>query len=357
LRLRQTASTQTAPPPKSSRPAPDSMAATQSDCLADPSLHKGAPALDAEGHPQVVDHGPSLVADIVGRPPLACLESSTVTDVADLLFAQNRTAVAVASARGEIVGAITENDILQAYEIGVPRDYPVEAWLRSDCARLPNFIVGALTVLPEASLTEAAAVMRAQASGDFACHHLLVKGDGATPHGILSALDLTRALCRGFRRGGSQLAGRFTHKTVADVMKPRASLPICEHTATMSQVVQEMLLARQNCVLVAGEVGDAGILGVVTPRDILRAFVERTPGSTPVVNWLRALHIQWEPRAVRSDAQLAEAADVMAANGVHHVVVAAPPPVPSSGMESAQVVGLVSSTDIAYSIGAAAAMQ
>mmetsp|Transcript_17974 Transcript_17974/g.51847 ORF Transcript_17974/g.51847 Transcript_17974/m.51847 type:complete len:341 (+) Transcript_17974:57-1079(+) len=310
---------------------------------------------DAEEHAPMVDEGPSAVGDILGRSCVVRLPGSTMTDAAELLLAENRTAAAVVDERGEVVGALTENDILQAFAIGLPKGYQVEAWLHGEFARLPNFVAQALTVDSKSSLQDAASLMRAQASGDFACHHLLVK-DGAKARGILSALDLTRALCQGIRRRHSDFARRFTYKTTADVMKPRASLPICEHAATMCQVAQEMLLARQNCVLVAAADGVAElahISGMVTPRDILRAFAAQTPGSTSAVEWLQGLDSYWELRAVRCDALLGQAADIMSANGVHHLVVVAPPASPAvRDVERIRVVGIVSSTDLAYNIGA-----
>mmetsp|Transcript_95131 Transcript_95131/g.308026 ORF Transcript_95131/g.308026 Transcript_95131/m.308026 type:complete len:355 (+) Transcript_95131:144-1208(+) len=305
---------------------------------------------------------PLLVKDVAGKRNTVVINTpSTLTDAADALISHDRTAVLVLDEHGKVSGAITENDILQAYLIGMPWHYSVTAWLLTDTARLPQFLVGVLTLPPSAPLADAAATMRERASGEFACRHVVVQEEGEElPYGILSALDLARALCAcsptspAFRR----LRGR----TVAEVMKPRAALPVLARSATLLQAVDEMAFAHQNCVLIAAaaegvQAGGGGegpwpglaspeeaplgdIIGVVTPRDVLRAFVEHIPGDSRVDSWLHGLQSRWQPRAVRSDAPVADAAAVMAAASVHHLVVIEP--------GSSNVVGVISATDVAY---------
>lgn len=110
------------------------------------------------------------------------------------------------------------------------------------------------------------------------------------------------------------------------------------------QVLQHICSSRQNCVLIAdGELAVSSLLGVVTPRDAMRAFAEHVPVSVQVGPWLRALRSDWAPRAVDADEALQDCARRMVEHSVHHLVVTS-----SSG-----VAGVVSSTDLAHAIGSA----
>ena len=91
---------------------------------------------------------------------------------------------------GEVVGVITENDILAALMDGIDRDIQLDLWLRGGQARLPGCMVNALTMTPAMSLLKAAERMACQAEKDsgYACHHLLVS-NGSQPH-LVSDLDV-----------------------------------------------------------------------------------------------------------------------------------------------------------------------
>jgi CBS domain-containing protein len=283
-----------------------------------------------------------VVRDVVGEfGATVCDPHCTLTNVAEMLLDRDHTACIVMDDKGEIAGVVTENDLLQAHSIGVPWHYGIEAWLQSDCARLPGFLVEGLTVKPTTLLTEAAVRMQQQVTTDFACRHLLVREERELPWGLLSSLDLARALCR--TGPGVRILAELETETVAEVMKPRSSLPVRNKDATLGQAFEEMIVNRQNCVLITeSESEDAQVYGVITARDAIRAFTQQASGKTQVEEWLRGLQHRWEPRGVPSDTKLVNAAEKMSANLLHHLVVVSP--------GTSDVVGVISSLDMALAM-------
>eukprot|EP00928_Gymnodinium_smaydae_P015555 TRINITY_DN15760_c0_g1_i1.p1 TRINITY_DN15760_c0_g1~~TRINITY_DN15760_c0_g1_i1.p1 ORF type:complete len:323 (-),score=64.91 TRINITY_DN15760_c0_g1_i1:115-1083(-) len=308
----------------------------------------------------------ATVDDIVGgRGTVLCSSDCTLSEAAELLLLCGRTALLVLDRDGFIAGALTENDFLTAFTEGAAWGCPVNVWLQSGRARLSGQQLDQLTVEPSTTLGEAAAAMRAQASsGDIASRHLVVGDPAAGLLGIISAMDLARAVCAaGVDR---DIAQRVRGKTVGQIMKTREVLPVCAKNATLSQAFQSMVDAHQNCVLVANA---AEVLDVVTTRHVLQAFAFRIPGSASVWNDAerravagadRGPQRSWAPRMVGADAGLAEAAAAMASKSVHHLLVVAPAQgsaaarglggAAGAGPRSA-VVGVLSSTDLAQTIG------
>mmetsp|Transcript_132594 Transcript_132594/g.369663 ORF Transcript_132594/g.369663 Transcript_132594/m.369663 type:complete len:158 (-) Transcript_132594:221-694(-) len=134
---------------------------------------------------------------------------------------------------------------------------------------------------------------------------------------------------------------RIGAATVAEIMKPRATLPTCLSSATLAQALKSLIDSRQNCVLIVD--ADAKVLGVATPRDALRAFAEHMRLDVAMGHWLRGLQSSLRLRVVRPDAWLTDAAHMMASGSIHHLVVAPP------GTE--EILGVVSSSDLAQAIG------
>jgi len=295
---------------------------------------------------------PATVGNIVGQHgTVVCLGSSLLPDVADMLIASDRSAAAVVDDEGMLLGAITENDIVQAYVEGIEWNYTATAgcvvagvWLHSEGARCPRSLADALTVRATSSLCEAAERLRVLALGDFACRHLIVRDELGKLRGILSALDLARALCSG-GAGMEEVARRIGAATVAEVMKPRAALPTCASGASLGQALRLMVEARQNCVLITDTEFCPGAQGVITPRDALRAFTEHISLDVMVGHWLRGLHSSLQPRIVPSDMRLVHAARIMANHSIHHLVVVS--------QVTDEIVGVMSSSDLAHAMGSA----
>lgn len=271
-----------------------------------------------------------------------------LTDVADVLIAGDRSAAAIMDDEGELLGVITENDMVQAYAEGMEYNYMVTAgvWLRGGRARFPSTLAPEMTVAMETPLCVAAEKMRIHAlGGDSAWRHLIVRDEHGALRGILSSLDLARALCSGSGEM-AEVNRRIGGTTAAEVMKPRATLPTCPSTGAMEQALKAMLRTHQNCVLIIDAfTGSPQPVGIVTPRDALRAFAEHVRLDVSVGHWLRGLRSALEPRVVRPDAALADAGRIMASNSIHHLVVVQP--------DSQEIVGVVSSSDLAQAMGSA----
>mmetsp|Transcript_8893 Transcript_8893/g.17834 ORF Transcript_8893/g.17834 Transcript_8893/m.17834 type:complete len:131 (-) Transcript_8893:297-689(-) len=128
-------------------------------------------------------------------------------------------------------------------------------------------------------------------------------------------------------------------------MKARGALPSVDGAATLGQAFRMLLASKQNCVLVADEKQPGpGVVDVITPRDVLRAFAWQAPRDVVARSWLRQTQRSLWPRVVREDASLVEAAATMVAHGVHHLVVVPP-------ASSEVVLGVISSSDLAGSWG------
>uniref|UniRef100_A0A7S1MNN4 CBS domain-containing protein n=1 Tax=Alexandrium catenella TaxID=2925 RepID=A0A7S1MNN4_ALECA len=277
-------------------------------------------------------HAPPVVGDVVGqRGTVVCLSRASLSDAVDLLVVHDRTAAGVVDDEGTLQGVLTENDMVLAYGGGLGAATAVRSWLRSGFARMPRAEVPELSVRPSTTLLEAAARMRSHADGETACHHLVVLDEEGRFHGVLSSLDLARAICALQTLRGAR---------VSEVMKPRRDSLWCGPGETLADALRKMAAAHQNCALVGGE---GEVVGLVTPRDALRAFGDHVPLETQLGSWLRGLRSDWRGRQIGADAQVAEAAGAMAAGSVHHLVA-----VSAEG----EVVGVVSTLDLARAIAA-----
>mmetsp|Transcript_74213 Transcript_74213/g.215010 ORF Transcript_74213/g.215010 Transcript_74213/m.215010 type:complete len:355 (+) Transcript_74213:81-1145(+) len=277
------------------------------------------------------------------RRTVVCGARSTLADIVDRIMLHDRTAAAVVGSAGELLGVITENDVMRAYALGASPTCCASDWLSMHLALLPKDVVDALTVRPTCCLSEAAAALHGQGSeGCSACRHLVVREEDGHLLGVLSALDLARALCSTYTR--EEQVRKVGRSLVKEIMKPRSMALKCKPNVTLQQVLEEMSASQQNCMLVTdGGVGVSSLLGVVTPRDAMRAFVEHVPMSVEVGRWLQGVQSDWGPRAVEWDEPVQDCAAKMVEAGVHHLVVVSP-----SG-----VAGVVSSTDLAQAIGSA----
>lgn len=277
-------------------------------------------------------HTPPVVGDIVAqRGTVVCLSRATLSDAVDLFIAHDRTSAGVVDDEGSLQGVLTENDVVLAYGGGIGAASAVRSWLKSGFARMPPAEVPELTVRPSTTLLEAAVRMRSHIDSETACHHLVVLDEDGRFHGVLSSLDLARAIC---------VLQKLRGTTVSEVMKPRRDLAWCNPSETLGDALRKMATVHQNCVLVSG---DEEIVGIVTPRDALRAFGEHVPLETQLGDWLRGLQTSWSTRQISADAQVSEAAGAMAAGFMHHLVAMS-----SEGM----VVGVVSTLDLARAIAA-----
>eukprot|EP00403_Amphidinium_massartii_P010456 CAMPEP_0178424480 /NCGR_PEP_ID=MMETSP0689_2-20121128/28231_1 /TAXON_ID=160604 /ORGANISM="Amphidinium massartii, Strain CS-259" /LENGTH=362 /DNA_ID=CAMNT_0020046117 /DNA_START=96 /DNA_END=1184 /DNA_ORIENTATION=+ len=296
---------------------------------------------------------------------VVCPSSISLTDAADMLMESNRTAALVADDAGIVLGVITENDLLVAFVEGVGWEASLTRWLRAGDARMPEQLVSSLSIHTSTTLKEAASLMKRQRGSDHASHHVVVKDLAGYIQGVLSALDIARGLC-GLSdeaellmtaEGRHQLKANFAssmlsdmvhNKKVQDAMKRGAQLPQCPGSSQLAQAFRVMFMERQNCVAVVDPDGDSDMLsgcnihGIITPRDLLRAFSEHVPGDTTAIGWLRGVNDSMERRTISPSASLVEAADVMATHELHHLVVVDP--------DSGDFVGILSALDLVCAI-------
>jgi len=255
---------------------------------------------------------------------------------------------------GEVLGVITENDILAALMDGIDRDIQLDLWLRGGQARLPGCMVNALTMTPAMSLLKAAERMACQAEKDsgYACHHLLVS-NGSQPH-LVSDLDVAKSFISNLPKRSRDAV--FVE--VKEAMKPRANVATCRLGDKLIDAYRIMYESRQNCVLVVEGLGDVEgenvlnpedegrhIHGVITISDAMRTFSEcQTGDNIRVQGFLNGLtaaeHFTAPGRSILESQSLLEAAELMSELGVHHLVVL------SARHDQKEIVGVLSALDI-----------
>ncbi|CAJ1361651.1 unnamed protein product [Effrenium voratum] len=260
---------------------------------------------------------PMTLAEVAAhRETATCSISDTLTDAVDELVSTHRTAAVVLDDH-QVQGVLTENDVLAALVEGAAWEVKISEWLRGSSARLPGFLVPALTLPASSGVADAAAevaemVQLAEDNLGFACHHLLVhaKEGGPGRVRILSALDIARGMVDTARgkvmesQVGEHSAKEAARLTAEQGMKQRHLVATCKVSDSLLKAFEEMYNSKQNCVLiledeeeVQGEVKEeeidgealepptqplpnARVLGVLTAADALRAFSEHLRGTT-----------------------------------------------------------------------------
>mmetsp|Transcript_3330 Transcript_3330/g.6744 ORF Transcript_3330/g.6744 Transcript_3330/m.6744 type:complete len:523 (+) Transcript_3330:1-1569(+) len=183
-------------------------------------------------------------------------------------------------------------------------------------------------------------------SGDCACHHVVVqKAKGKCGH-VLSSLDLVHALCHlesapdaSLRPSGkepphTEAAHVIEELTVWNVMKRRNDIFTCSPSGAIKDALKTMLLSGQNSTLI---VDDQGVSGIITPRDILRAFVDGVPSRCPIAD----LDPSVMDRIIESHVRVASALQMMRERNLNHLVVVR--------SHTAEVVGMLSSLNVVLS--------
>lgn len=307
--------------------------------------------VDSCSPPKTDVFGGLTVGDMFGPrgAGISAERSDALGAVAVALLASGQTAVGVTDRDGELAGLLTENDIVRAYFEGISPAQSVEGWLSGSKARAPGGLLPRLTVQPSTPLAEVAESMVANAiSGDCACHHVAVQESGKF-YGVLSSHDMVRVLCRpemwehrklvhqvwtedATKRDALEVA---TTMTVRDVMKPREQVFTCPPSDSMKDVLQVLLMTQQNSALIVDE---EGIHGIVTPRDAMKAFSDGVTRNFRIADWLRGLQMGIGNRNIAHDSGLIDAAAMMTARNVNHLIVVVP--------GSMEAIGVLSSLDL-----------
>eukprot|EP00930_Biecheleria_cincta_P036487 TRINITY_DN25010_c0_g1_i2.p1 TRINITY_DN25010_c0_g1~~TRINITY_DN25010_c0_g1_i2.p1 ORF type:complete len:698 (+),score=112.18 TRINITY_DN25010_c0_g1_i2:48-2141(+) len=328
---------------------------------------------------------PITIADLVVlRDHPICTTSQTLSDAAHSLVDSGRTACLVVSGQGEVQGVFTENDLLAALVEGTMGNLAIEKWLRGGNARLPGFLVPALTLPATSSLAEAAVEMTAVAEEypGFACHHLLVCQSSSDSSGhekqikILSALDIAMGLIDAVavQTAGSDAgaAGNAAVETAAmtvqHAMKERCDVSCCRMTDTLDEAFRTMFDSHQNCVLVESESesshaaqpsrdahgvpAKSRVVDVITSNDAILVLAARQTNKdaqgSSIAGWLEksaSVRKTIGDRAIVADAHLFDAARAMALSESHHLMVLAAP-------GSEEITGVISALDVVCALGA-----
>eukprot|EP00929_Paragymnodinium_shiwhaense_P059853 TRINITY_DN29943_c0_g3_i1.p1 TRINITY_DN29943_c0_g3~~TRINITY_DN29943_c0_g3_i1.p1 ORF type:complete len:654 (-),score=157.08 TRINITY_DN29943_c0_g3_i1:511-2472(-) len=308
---------------------------------------------DVEGHlnRSAADvFGGLTVDEIISQGDIECkvLAHFALKDLAAALSASGRTAAVVADSHGHLVGLITENDIMRAYWEGAVPSTKLSDWLASSGARASTYKLQRLVVNLSTKLEKVSEMMVSNAvASDCACHHVIVQKDDGRLLGVLSSHDIVRALCRPEMYNHLQAHGSSNHSehnsfaeatanvSVEEVMKPTDSVITCPPTDSMRDVIKLLLTTQQNSALV---VDDEGVYGLVTPRDAMMAFADAVPSSVKIADWLRGLPLGLNARVIAATAKLVEAAAMMSARELNHLVVVKPGTI--------EAVGSISSLDL-----------
>lgn len=282
------------------------------------------------------------VGEVLGDNAIGCklLQHYALGDAASALVASGRSAAAVADSDAhvahQIVGLLTENDVMRAFYEGASPEQQLGEWLQSGLARgAPEVAMSKLTVRPTATIVEVAERMASNAiSGNCSSHHVLVQQEDGTLLAVLSSLDFMEVLCN----HGSDVDRSHQSLLVKDVMKPRDHVYACPPTSTMKDVLKVLLLTQQNGVLIVDE---EGLYGIITPRDAVRAFSDGEPNTVCIADWMRGLQTGGlANRIISGEATIAEAAAMMSARKLQHLIVVPP--------GEREAVGVLSSLDLVY---------
>ena len=138
---------------------------------------------------------------------------------------------------------------------------------------------------------------------------------------------------------GSYLLPHLDHATVADAMHP--GILSCDAEATLPDVARMMCTHHVHCIVVGGTADGQGeespVLGIVSAFDVLRAGMRPDAADT-------AAELARQPVIkVETTSRLRDAAELMLAKGVSHVVAVNP--------QTKRPVGILSTLDVAGILG------
>jgi CBS domain-containing protein len=279
------------------------------------------------------------VADVMSRDVARVAPQEPVGHIVNLLIARGLRAVAVVDGGGQVVGIITDSDLLsrgaQNLSVRLQRSLPLSerAAQAEALAAQPQSAADLMTPNPQTipehmSLAQAAAVM---AGHDR--KRMPVVGSGGHLVGMVSRYDLLKTVAEGLRQRPDEplLLPAGAPATVADVMI--ASPKTVRADAPVADALDALLESPMRRVAVLDE--NQGVLGIITDGDVLRRASRRMPPSalSQLAAWLSAgkgpaaLQVEGYGRlasetmsspaiTVRADAPVAEAIRLMMAHKV-----------------------------------------
>jgi len=258
---------------------------------------------------------------------------TTLGEAARTLVHTGRTSIVVEMDRdGCDFGLLTESEVLRA------RTARIEDLLTSTELRHSEMLRH-FQVPPTMRITEAAALMLSAAEPSHTCHHLVVRSATGGFLGVFSALDVARALHSLPSELEVARAG-LDETTVDAVMRVSSTVSTCRPTDTVEEALRTLDLSGQHSALVSD--ADGAFLGLITPRCALHAFADGIPKDEQVLACLQRGRGADGHRHVLLGSKLSEAASVMAAHRLHHLLVVEEP--------GRSPVGVLSALDVARGV-------
>jgi CBS-domain-containing membrane protein len=208
--------------------------------------------------------GPHKVAEIMSSPVRVLSDEDSFEDAATLMLQESVGAVPICS-DGQLVGILTETDVLKAYRDRFKRDgAPKESTVR---ARMKQ---------PVKSVTSDTKVDDALDVIDHDTRHLIVVDEDCMT-GILSERDLLLGLSQEITIDErAQSEGRYaeTDLPVQSIMS-RQVVSVGENDV-LSRAAQLMIGNKFSALPVLDPAGS--VVGIVTQRDIIEEYVARLDG-------------------------------------------------------------------------------
>ena len=252
----------------------------------------------------------TLVRDLMRPALIACPPDATLGEAAVLLAKHRLHALIVADATGQLLGIISDIDLLTG------------EWLSTDSVNLATMRTMSVSTLmssPPATIEADASASQAAARMQLEHLHRLVVMEEDQPVGVISVSDLV-----------ASLAHTSTERhTVAEVMSQ--GIVVCLADTPLTAVARAMTERRSRSVVVVEAQGQP--VGIVTGFDLL-AFFEAGQAGQPVSA------VMHPPITIHPTASLREAADKMIQHHIHRLLVV------NLDQPNSMPLGLISTSDI-----------
>lgn len=242
------------------------------------------------------------LAEIMSRQLLSLSPEATLGQAVEELANAHVSSILV-SVADQVLGIVTEQDVLRAYGKQLPDDTPLAGFMSAPVLSAPE----------STGFREAYHLMISHQ-----VRHLLVLDPEERPAGIVSLTDFERHLSQAYYR---------RLKDVQSVMQHH--LPTLAPQATIAEAVFAMAEHHGSCVVIVAEGKPVGIL---TERDVVRLYRHQATRQRLVSKVMTP-----DPTCIKAQTPVMEAADLMHRCHIRHLPVVD---------EQGYLVGLVGEADL-----------